>query len=46
VGLSELLDSLRARDGGVDLVRELAEWLAQALIEAEAAERIVHCGAR
>jgi len=38
--LSELLVALRARDGGVDLVRELAEWLAQALIEAEAAERI------
>ena len=38
--LSELLVALRARDGGVDLVRELAEWLAQALIEAEAAQRI------
>lgn len=38
--LSELLVALRARDGGVDLVRELAEWLAQALIEAEAAQQI------
>ena len=38
--LSELLVALRARDGGVDLVRELAEWLAQALIETEAAQRI------
>ena len=38
--LSELLDALRAREGGVDLVRELARWLAQELIEAEAVERI------
>ena len=34
--LSELVVALRTRDGGVDLVRELAQWLAQELIEAEA----------
>ena len=34
--LSELLVALADRDRGVDLVRELAEWLAQRLIEAEA----------
>jgi transposase-like protein len=38
--LSELVVALRTRDGGVDLVRELAQWLAQELIEAEATERI------
>ena len=38
--LSELLVALRDRDGGVDLVRELAQWLAQELIEAEATEAI------
>ena len=37
--LSELLDALRAGDG-VDLVRELAQWALQALIEAEVTERI------
>jgi putative transposase len=37
--LSELLAVLRAGDG-VDLVRELAQWALQELIEAEAAERI------
>ena len=37
--LSELLDALRAGDG-VDLVREVAQWALQELIEAEAAERI------
>ena len=34
--LSELLVALTDRDRGVDLVRELAEWLAQELIELEA----------
>jgi Transposase and inactivated derivatives len=38
--LSELVVALRTRDGGVDLVRELAQWLAQELIEAEATEAI------
>ena len=38
--LSELVVALRTRDGGVDLVRELAQWLANELIEAEATERI------
>lgn len=38
--LSELVVALRTRDGGVDLVRELAQWLAQELIEAEATEVI------
>jgi putative transposase len=38
--LSELLDALTNRDRGVDLVRELAQFLAQELIEAEAAQRI------
>lgn len=38
--LSELVGALRTRDGGVDLVRELAQWLAQELIEAEATEVI------
>jgi len=38
--LSELVVALRTRDGGVDLVRELAQWLAQELIEAEATETI------
>lgn len=37
--LSELLDALRAGDG-TDLVRELAQWALQQLIEAEAAEKI------
>ena len=37
--LSELLDALRAGDG-TDLVRELATWALQQLIEAEAAEKI------
>jgi putative transposase len=37
--LSELLDALRCGDG-VDLVRELAQWALQELIELEAAERI------
>jgi len=37
--LSELLVALRAADG-VDLVRELAQWALQELIEAEATERI------
>jgi transposase-like protein len=37
--LSELLDALRAGDG-TDLVRELAQWALQALIDTEAAERI------
>lgn len=37
--LSELLDALRAGDG-VDLVRELAQWALQELIEAELTERI------
>jgi putative transposase len=38
--LSELLDALTDRDRGVDLVRELAEYLAQALIEVQAAQVI------
>jgi len=38
--LSELVVALRTRDGGIDLVRELAQWLAQQLIEAEATEVI------
>ena len=38
--LSELVVALRTRDGGVDLVRELAQWLANELIEAEATEVI------
>ena len=38
--LSELVVALRTRDGGVDLVRELAQWLAQELIESEASEVI------
>jgi putative transposase len=38
--LSELVVALRTRDGGIDLVRELAQWLANELIEAEATERI------
>lgn len=37
--LSELFDALRAGDG-TDLVRELAGWALQQLIEAEAAEKI------
>jgi putative transposase len=37
--LSELLDALNAGDG-TDLVRELARWALQQLIEAEAAEKI------
>ena len=37
--LSELLDALRVGDG-TDLVRELAQWTLQALIDTEAAERI------
>ncbi len=37
--LSELLGALRAGDG-VDLVRELAQWALQELIEVEATERI------
>lgn len=36
--LFELVVALRTRDGGVDLVRELAQWLANELIEAEATE--------
>ena len=40
--LSELVVALRTRDGGVDLVRELAQWLAQELIEAEATARDIH----
>ena len=38
--LSELVVALRRRDGGIDLVRELAQWLANELIEAEATEVI------
>lgn len=38
--LSELLVALSDRDRGVDLVRELAQYLAQELIEVEAAQRI------
>jgi transposase-like protein len=37
--LNDLLDALRVGEG-VDLVRTLAQWAAQQLIEAEAAERI------
>lgn len=37
--LSELLDALRRSDG-VDLVRELAEWALQQLVEAEATVKI------
>ena len=37
--LSELLDALRVGDG-TDLVRELAQWALQALIDAEASEKI------
>jgi putative transposase len=37
--VSELLDALRAGDG-TDLVRELAQWALQQLIEVEAAEKI------
>jgi transposase-like protein len=36
---SELLNALRVGDG-TDLVRELAQWALQQLIEAEAAEKI------
>ena len=38
--LSELLDALRVGDG-VDLVREIAQWALQALIETEANAAIV-----
>lgn len=38
--LSELLVALSDRDGGADLVRELAEWLAQRLIETQATQVI------
>jgi transposase-like protein len=38
--LSELLDALADRDRGVDLVRELAQWLAQELIELQATQAI------
>jgi hypothetical protein len=37
--LSELLDALRVGDG-TDLVRELAQWALQQLIDAEAAQAI------
>ncbi len=37
--LSELLDALHAGDG-VDLVRELAQWALQELIEAQATQQI------
>jgi putative transposase len=37
---SELVVALGTRGGGVDLVRELTQWLAQELIEAEATEVI------
>ncbi len=37
--LSELFDALRVGDG-TDLVRELAQWALQALIDAEAANEI------
>jgi transposase-like protein len=36
---SELLDALRVGDG-TDLVRELAQWALQRLIDAEAAEQV------
>lgn len=38
--LSELVVALRTLDGGVDLVRELDQSLANELIEAEATEVI------
>ena len=38
--LSDLLVALTDRERGVDLVRELAEWLAQELIEVQAAQAI------
>ena len=38
--LSELLDALTDRERGVDLVRELAEYLAQELIEVQATQEI------
>jgi putative transposase len=38
--LSELLVALTDRDRGVDLVRELAQWLAQELIELDATQVI------
>jgi transposase-like protein len=38
--LSELLDALTDRDRGVDLVRELAQYLAQELIEVQATQAI------
>ena len=38
--LSELLDALSDRDRGVDLVCELAQWLAQELIELQATNAI------
>ena len=38
--LSELLDALTDRDRGVDLVRELAQYLAQELIEVQAAQAV------
>jgi len=37
--VSDLLDALRVGEG-TDLVRELAQWALQALIEAEATEKI------
>ena len=37
--VSDLLDALRVADG-TDLVRELAQWALQQLIDAEATERI------
>ncbi|MGB3672873.1 MAG: transposase, partial [Candidatus Nanopelagicales bacterium] len=37
--VSDLLDALRVGEG-TDLVRELAEWALQQLIEAEATEKI------
>ncbi len=37
--VAELLDALRAGDG-TDLVRELAQWALQQLIEAEATDAI------
>ena len=38
--LSELLVALTDRERGVDLVRELAQWLAQELIEVQASQAI------
>ena len=38
--LSELLVALTDRERGVDLVRELAQWLAQELIEVQATQAI------